>query len=80
MAVVQAMSKLKKLGVSTERPSDYFAEMVKTDDHMQKVHTKLWYNYSFNIWKDYKVWVVFEIDYVEHYQKNEPCFFIVQAN
>ncbi|XP_046843427.1 LOW QUALITY PROTEIN: probable rRNA-processing protein EBP2 [Xenia sp. Carnegie-2017] len=41
MAVVQALSKLKKLGISTERPSDYFAEMVKTDDHMQKVREKL---------------------------------------
>ena len=37
MAVAEALPKLKQLGVPIERPSDYFAEMVKTDDHMQKV-------------------------------------------
>ena len=37
MAVAEALPKLRKLGVPIERPSDYFAEMVKTDDHMQKV-------------------------------------------
>ncbi|EDO46929.1 predicted protein [Nematostella vectensis] len=33
--------KLQKLRVSTKRPEDYFAEMVKTDDHMQRVRSKL---------------------------------------
>ena len=32
-----AIPKLKKLGIATKRPEDYFAEMVKTDDHMQRV-------------------------------------------
>ncbi|CAB3987014.1 probable rRNA-processing EBP2 [Paramuricea clavata] len=41
MAFAEALPKLKKLGVAIERPSDYFAEMVKTDDHMQKVREKL---------------------------------------
>ncbi|XP_028403785.1 probable rRNA-processing protein EBP2 [Dendronephthya gigantea] len=41
MAVSEALPKLKKLGVPINRPSDYFAEMVKTDDHMQKVREKL---------------------------------------
>jgi hypothetical protein len=32
-----AIPKLHKLGIATKRPEDYFAEMVKTDDHMQRV-------------------------------------------
>ena len=31
------LRKLEKLGVPTQRPEDYYAEMVKTDDHMRKV-------------------------------------------
>ena len=34
----EALPKLNKLGVGTKRPEDYFAEMVKTDDHMQRVN------------------------------------------
>lgn len=37
MAVSEALPKLKKLGIPIVRHDDYFAEMVKTDDHMQKV-------------------------------------------
>merc|ERR1712223_2317580 len=37
----QALSKLNELKVPTERPEDYFAEMVKSDVHMQKVRKKL---------------------------------------
>ena len=33
------LRKLEELGVPTQRPEDYFAEMVKTDDHMRKVNT-----------------------------------------
>lgn len=40
-AVNEALPKLNKLGVGTKRPEDYFAEMVKTDDHMQRVRAKL---------------------------------------
>ena len=36
-AVNIALPNLKKLDVATRRPDDYFAEMVKTDDHMQRV-------------------------------------------
>ena len=32
-----AAPKLHKLGIPTKRPDDYFAEMVKTDEHMQRV-------------------------------------------
>ena len=32
-----AAPKLHKLGIPTKRPEDYFAEMVKTDEHMQRV-------------------------------------------
>ena len=37
----EALPKLNKLGVGTKRPEDYFAEMVKTDDHMQRVNWKI---------------------------------------
>ena len=29
--------KMQQLGVAVKRPDDYFAEMIKTDDHMRKV-------------------------------------------
>ena len=31
------IEKLKELDVPTGRPLDYFAEMIKTDNHMRKV-------------------------------------------
>lgn len=31
------LRKLEELEVPTTRPDDYFAEMIKTDDHMRKV-------------------------------------------
>ncbi|XP_052751342.1 probable rRNA-processing protein EBP2 homolog [Galleria mellonella] len=40
-AVVEGIKKLKELGVPTRRPDDYFAEMAKTDEHMQKVRKNL---------------------------------------
>ncbi|XP_028259125.1 putative rRNA-processing protein EBP2 [Parambassis ranga] len=39
--VLEALPLLNKLGVSTKRPDDYFAEMAKTDQHMQKIRKKL---------------------------------------
>ena len=36
-AVEMGHHKLQELDVPTTRPEDYFAEMVKTDDHMRKV-------------------------------------------
>lgn len=36
-AVLIAIPKLKEQGVKTKRPDDYFAEMAKSDQHMQKV-------------------------------------------
>lgn len=35
------LRKLEELGIETKRPSDYFAEMVKTDNHMRKVRESL---------------------------------------
>ncbi|RKP07646.1 eukaryotic rRNA processing [Thamnocephalis sphaerospora] len=35
------LQQLRKAGVPTTRPSDYFAEMVKTDAHMEKIRRKL---------------------------------------
>merc|ERR1719251_290533 len=39
--VIESFARLKNMGVSTKRPEDYFAQMMKTDDHMQKIRTKL---------------------------------------
>lgn len=40
-AVVDGIKRLQKLGLKTKRPDDYFAEMAKTDEHMQKVRSNL---------------------------------------
>lgn len=40
-AVVEGIKKLKDLGIPTRRPDDYFAEMAKSDEHMQKVRKNL---------------------------------------
>lgn len=40
-AATDGVQKLKELGISTKRPDDYFAEMAKTDEHMQKVRSHL---------------------------------------
>ncbi|CRK93090.1 CLUMA_CG006474, isoform A, partial [Clunio marinus] len=40
-AVTDGIAKLKELGISTKRPDDYFAEMAKTDEHMQKIRKHL---------------------------------------
>lgn len=36
-AVLEAIPRLKSMGIKTKRPEDYFAQMAKTDEHMQKV-------------------------------------------
>lgn len=33
--------RLKSMNIPTKRPEDYFAQMAKTDDHMQKIRQKL---------------------------------------
>ncbi|XP_071443872.1 probable rRNA-processing protein EBP2 homolog [Hetaerina americana] len=40
-AVLAGIPMLHKLGVPTKRPDDYFAQMAKSDDHMQKVREVL---------------------------------------
>lgn len=40
-AVVEGIKRLHDLGVATKRPDDYFAEMAKTDEHMQRVRKVL---------------------------------------
>lgn len=35
--VLEALPKLNKFKISTKRPEDYFAEMAKSDQQMQKV-------------------------------------------
>ncbi len=40
-SVLIGLHKLEELGVPLQRPDDYFAEMIKTDDHMKKVRQSL---------------------------------------
>lgn len=40
-AVAEGIKRLHQLGIVTKRPDDYFAEMAKTDEHMQKVRSNL---------------------------------------
>ncbi|XP_002737177.1 putative rRNA-processing protein EBP2 [Saccoglossus kowalevskii] len=40
-AVLVALPRIRKLGILTKRPDDYFAEMAKSDEHMRKVRQKL---------------------------------------
>lgn len=40
-AVVEGIARLKSLNIPTKRPNDYYAEMAKTDAHMQKVKENL---------------------------------------
>ena len=40
-SVLVGLGKLEELGVPHLRPDDYFAEMIKTDDHMKKVRQSL---------------------------------------
>ncbi len=40
-SVVAGLKKLDELGVAYLRPEDYFAEMMKTDDHMKRVRQSL---------------------------------------
>ncbi|CAG0917685.1 unnamed protein product [Notodromas monacha] len=40
-AVLKGIPELKVLGAKTKKPTDYFAQMAKTDEHMQRVRHKL---------------------------------------
>ncbi|GBP78191.1 Probable rRNA-processing protein EBP2 homolog [Eumeta japonica] len=40
-AIIEGIKRLKDLGIATRRPDDYFAEMAKSDEHMQKVRKNL---------------------------------------
>merc|ERR1719339_814760 len=40
-AVLEAIPRLQSLNVRTRRPDDYFAQMVKSDDHKNKIRAKL---------------------------------------
>lgn len=44
-AVLEGLARLRAIGVVTKRPEDYFAEMAKSDSHMQKVFIK-YFSYS----------------------------------
>jgi rRNA-processing protein EBP2 len=41
-AAIEARGLLKKEGIPFTRPGDYFAEMVKNDEHMDKIKKKLY--------------------------------------
>merc|ERR1712111_229381 len=40
-AVLEAVPRLHCLNIKTKRPEDYFAQMAKSDDHMNKIRAKL---------------------------------------
>lgn len=40
-SAIEARARLKKEGVPFSRPNDYFAEMVKSDEHMGKIKQKM---------------------------------------
>jgi len=40
-AVLEAIPRLHSMNIRTKRPEDYFAQMAKTDDHMNKIRSKL---------------------------------------
>lgn len=40
-AVLNGIKRLHALNIPTKRPDDYFAEMAKTDEHMQKIRSNL---------------------------------------
>lgn len=48
-AVLEGLARLKAIGVVTKRPEDYFAEMAKSDSHMQKVVIYRVFSYSFYV-------------------------------
>ncbi|CAG9856823.1 unnamed protein product [Phyllotreta striolata] len=39
--ILEAIPKIKELGISTKRPEDYFAEMAKSDEQMHKIRENL---------------------------------------
>lgn len=39
--VLASLERLKSMKIPTKRPDDYFAQMFKSDEHMQKIRTKL---------------------------------------
>lgn len=39
--VLDSLARFKSMNIPTKRPDDYFAQMAKSDDHMQKIRTKL---------------------------------------
>jgi len=39
--VMEVLPRLQSMGVPTKRPEDYYAQMAKSDDHMQKIREKL---------------------------------------
>jgi len=40
-AVLEAIPRLHSMNIRTKRPEDYFAQMAKTDEHMNKIRSKL---------------------------------------
>ena len=47
-AVLEALPKLHELEIPTKRPTDFFAEMIKSDAHMAKVsHYSHLFSYHF---------------------------------
>ena len=41
LAVLEVIPRLHSMGIPTRRPEDYFAQMAKSDSHMQRIREKL---------------------------------------
>ncbi|CAH1775661.1 unnamed protein product [Owenia fusiformis] len=40
-AILKGLNNLHQLGIPTKRPDDYFAQMIKSDNHMKKIRERL---------------------------------------
>merc|ERR1712098_537097 len=40
-AVLEGLPRLQSMNIRTKRPEDYFAEMAKSDEHMNRIRAKL---------------------------------------
>lgn len=56
-ATIEGIRRLHELGVTTKRPNDYFAEMAKSDEHMQRITKVL---------QDKHLWVVLQHTHGQH--------------
>lgn len=56
-ALLEGVARLTALGIATQRPEDYFAEMAKSDVHMHKVICSM-FNYRVLIVSSSDPWII----------------------